>query len=256
MIRINLLPRTAIKAGSSIRNQAIVAGVAIVLSLNGILFIPKFGYFPIKKEGADYDAKIKKADDDLKQVQAYRNQLEEIKKLNNSIQEKLKIIGDIEKKRTGPVWLLDQMTDAVSRFRVIDAQTGKETWKYVDDAGKVFLNRFDITGNKLSIDGIAINNTYLVAFLNNLKNKKDLFVPESVILYFSDQTTFQGALVRSFKITADVNLMAKPEVGGSAAASQTPEQTGSAQPSGSPTSPATTPAPTNTTPTAQAPKPK
>jgi|GEM_PF-4370633 len=209
MIRINLLPRAAVSRGSSIRNQLIVAGAAVLLSLLGIFFIPGFGYFPVNARITQLDKDIATEEEKLKQVQEYRKKLDEIKKLNKSIEEKLKIIDDIEKKRTGPVWMMDEVTDAVSRFRIMDNKTGKEISKYYDDKEmKIFLNRFDVTATSLSIEGVAQNNTFLVAFLNNLKSKCYLF--SNVVLYFSDQTSYQGALVRSFRITTDVNMLAKP----------------------------------------------
>jgi Tfp pilus assembly protein PilN len=225
----------------------------------GLLFIPNFGFIPINSHITQLDKDIAKAEEDLKKVQEYRKRLDDIKKLNKSIEEKLKIIEDIEKKRTGPVWLLDELTDAVSRFKILDTKTGKEISRYYDDKEmKIFLSRFEVVGSQMSIEGMALNNTFLVAFLNNLKAKNYLF--NNVILYFSDQTSFQGSLVRSFRITADVILIAKPgEVTTSASApGQAPTGAASNVPPGTPANPTTPAAPAapSGTPTSQAPKPK
>ena len=103
MIRINLLPTGAVAAvGPSIRSQLIAAGVALVLSLSGILFIPNFGLIPINDRISTLEDEIKKTEEELKKVQQARKRLEKIKKLNRNISNKLKIIQDIEKKRAGP----------------------------------------------------------------------------------------------------------------------------------------------------------
>lgn len=209
MIRINLLPKTAVsKAGpSNLRNQAIVAGVVVLVSLIGIAIMPNFGFIRINNQIEQLDKDIKKADEELKEVQEAQKLLAEIKENNRKIEEKVNIIKGLENKRTGPVWLMDEMTDAVSRFCVSEEGSGREHWKYLDN--KVFIQKFSVAGGQMNIEGMALNNTYLVAFLNNLKFKKDLF--SNVVLYYSDQTNFEKAVVRKYKITATVNLAAKPE---------------------------------------------
>lgn len=206
MIRINLLPTGVVTTGTSIKNQFIVAGVALVLSLSGILFIPNFGMIPINSRISELKTEITKAEKELEKVQKYRKKLEKIKKISKQIKKKLDIIEDIEKKRAGPVWLMDEMTDAVSRFDITEAGTGRETRKYLKN--RVFIQTFSVSGDKLAISGMAINNTYLVAFLNNLKAKDALF--KNVKLFFSDQAHHRGALVRKFKISATVILNATP----------------------------------------------
>lgn len=211
MIRINLLPTTITRPVPTIRNQLIVAGVAVFLSLFGILFLPlwNFGYFPVTNKIKKLDTDIAKAEQELKKVQAAQKLLAEIKENNRKIEEKVNIIKEIENKRTGPVWVMDELTDAVSRFCVTDPGSNIGTWKYIDD--KIFIQKMSIGGGELQLEGIALNNTYLVAFLNNLKYKNKLF--SDVVLYFSDQAEFEGAMVRKFKISAKVNLTAKPEEG-------------------------------------------
>lgn len=211
MIRINLLPTTITRPVPSIRNQLIAAGVAVFLSLGGVLFLPlwDFGYFPVTKKIKKLDSDIAKAEQELKKVQAAQKLLAEIKENNRKIEEKINIIKEIENKRTGPVWVMDELTDAVSRFCVTDPASNIGTWKYIDD--KIFIQKMSIGGEEIQLEGIALNNTYLVAFLNNLKYKNKLF--SDVVLYFSDQAEFEGAMVRKFKISARVNLTAKPEEG-------------------------------------------
>lgn len=211
MIRINLLPTTVTRPVPSIRNQLIVAGVAVLLSLFGVLFLPlgDFGYFPVTKKIKKLDGDIAKAEVELKKVQAAQKLLAEIKENNRKIEEKVNIIKEIENKRTGPVWVMDELTDAVSRFCVTEKGSNIGSWKYIDD--KIFIQKMNIGGEELQIEGIALNNTYLVAFLNNLKYKNKLFT--DVVLYFSDQAEFEGAMVRKFKISAKVKLTAKPEEG-------------------------------------------
>ncbi len=215
MIRVNLLPTKAVVKGTSLKTQGITAGVIILLSC----VFPILWSHSLSSQIEELDKDIAQKEKELREVREARSKLNSIKKLNENLKRKLKVIEDIEKKRTGPVWLMDQMTDALTRFPVRHTGTGKITYKYLDD--RLFLKTMKITQNKLVISGIAINNTYLVAFLNNLRSKSDLF--SNVTLAFSDEGTYNKAKVREFKITCDIDLSAKPRIGGPAAAPE-PEE--------------------------------
>jgi len=208
MIRINLLPTKAVVRVTTAKTQLIIGGVVILVSLLGLLFWAN----SLKSDIKHLDTQIKEKQQELKKVQAARKKLDIIKKTNEKLKQKMQVIENIEKSRTGPVWLMDQLTDAVSRFQVKDYRTGRVTWLYKDD--KIFLKSVKISGSKLEMDGTAINNTYLVAFLNNLKYKKDVF--KSVSLKYSDTEVQNKAKVRKFKVVCNVNLNAKPLVGGPA----------------------------------------
>lgn len=215
MIRVNLLPTKAVVKGTSLRTQGIAAGVIILLSC----VFPILWSHSLNSQIEELDKDIAQKEKELREVREARNKLNSIKKLNQNLKRKLDVIDDIEKKRTGPVWLMDQLTDALTRFPVKHTGTGEITYKYLDD--RIFLKSMKVTQKDLVISGIAINNTYLVAFLNNLRTKSDLF--SNVTLAFSDEEDYKKARVRKFKITCDINLGAEPRVGGPAAAPE-PEE--------------------------------
>ncbi len=206
MIRINLLPTKAVVRATTFRTQVIIASVVVLVSLIGMFSWAASLNSRISKLDSDIAQKQK----ELKEVEKARKKLKAIKKLNNNLKKKLEVIDNIEKARTGPVWMMDQLTDAISRFPVKSYKTGEVTWRYLDD--KVFLKKMNIAKGKITLEGIAINNTYLVAFLNNLKSKSDVFV--NVKLLYSDTTKYRKALVRKFKVTCKVKLKAKPRIGG------------------------------------------
>jgi len=231
MIRINLLPTKAVVKATTLRAQGIVAGVVILLSLIGVF--SWMHSITARIEELDKDIVLKK--EELKKVEEARKKLESIKKLNDNLKRKLEIIDNIEKARTGPVWLMDQLTDSISRFYFHDNRTGKVTWRYMDD--KVFLKTMKIAQGKIDMQGMAINNTYLVAFLNNLKTKSDLF--QNVVLSYSDNDTYGKAVIKKFQVSCGVNLNAMPIVGGPTAAMEPAQSAASIEPASSPAKPAT-----------------
>ena len=230
MIRINLLPTKAVVKATTLRTQGIVAGVVVLLSLVGV-----FSWMhSVNARIAELDKDIAQKKEELKKVEEARKKLESIKKLNDNLKRKLEIIDNIEKARTGPVWLMDQLTDAISRFSFHDERTGRVTWRYMDD--KVFLKTMKVTQGKIDVQGMAVNNTYLVAFLNNLKTKSDLF--QDVVLAFSDNGVYGKAVIKKFQVTCGVNLNAKPLVGGPTAAMEPAQSEASIESASSPAKPA------------------
>ena len=206
MIRINLLPTKAVVKVTPAKTQLIMSGVAILLSLI-VLFL-----WAGKLSGdlKQLDTDIEKKQQELKEVKAALEKLENIKKVNEDLKKKLDVINTIEASRTGPVWVMDQLSDAITRFAIKDYNSGKVSFVYKDD--KVFLTAMKIEKGQISMDGFAVNNTYLVAFLNNLRVKSDVF--SNISLKSSETTTYQNALIRKFKLTCDVNMSGKPLSGG------------------------------------------
>jgi len=225
MIRINLLPTKAVVKATTIRAQAIVAGAVVLLSLIGVFW----WMHNINSRIAQLDKDIVLKKEELKKVEEARKKLESIKKLNDNLKRKLEVIQNIEKARTGPVWLMDQLSDSISRFYFRESKTGKVTWRYLDD--RVFLQTLKITSGKVDMAGMALNNTYLVAFLNNLKTKSDLF--QKVVLVYSDNDKYAKALVKKFQVTCEVNLNAKPYVGGPTEGPGPGQSSSSEEPAGS-----------------------
>ena len=225
MIRINLLPTKAVVKATTIRTQAIVAGAVVLLSLIGV-----FSWMhSINARIKELDSEIAVKKEELKKVEEARKKLESIKKLNDNLKKKLEVIENIEKARTGPVWLMDQLADSLSRFSFKESKTGKITYRYMDD--KVFLSTLKITQGKIDMSGNAINNTYLVAFLNNLKTKSDLF--SNVTLQYSDNDIYGKAVVKKFQVNCGVNLSAKPYIGGPTAIPEPGTSPSSNEPPGS-----------------------
>lgn len=226
MIRVNLLPTKAVVKVAPAKTQLMVMGGAVLLSL--IVLFLWAGSLSGKLKKLDQDITKKKAE--LVEVQASLKKLEDIKKVNEDVKKKLDVIQKIEESRTGPVWVMDQLSDATTRFAVKDYNTGKVSYVYRDDV--VFLTAMKIDKGQITMDGMAVNNTYLVAFLNNLKVKSDVFT--NIALKSSETTNYQKAVIRKFKLTCDVNMSAKPIYGGPTVAAANADNPVAPPPGGTP----------------------
>jgi type IV pilus assembly protein PilN len=147
MIRINLLPFRAARKRENIRKQVTVSGLIVVF------FIVLMVYFFIQINGDLSD--IKQVEAEKKQeLSKYRNTLNEIKKLEKAIKEietKLDVIKELEKGKTGPVRLLDEIAEAVPK-------------------DKLWLKTLDENQGTLRLTGTAMDNETVALFMDNLKN--------------------------------------------------------------------------------------
>lgn len=146
MIKINLLPFRAARKRENIKRQLIIYVSAIIICvLVGL-------YFYIGKSGELRG--LKEEEKQLnKDLAAYRKTLNKIKKLEKKVKEinaKLEVIKKLERGKTGPVFLLDEIALAVPK-------------------DKLWLKSLSEKRRTLSLTGTAMDNETVALFMNNLK---------------------------------------------------------------------------------------
>jgi type IV pilus assembly protein PilN len=151
MIRINLLPFRAARKRENIRRQVSVSGLLFLLFILilGVWFISLIsGVSELKTQESSKKAEL----------DGYKKDLEEIKNQEKKIKEitaKLDIIKDLEKGKTGPVFLLSTIADAVPKQ-------------------KLWLTSLQESNGSLTLTGTAMDNETVALFMNNLENAKDI----------------------------------------------------------------------------------
>jgi type IV pilus assembly protein PilN len=146
MIRINLLPFRAARKKENIKRQisVYILTVVFVFALMGFFFLQLTGKvraLKTEKEGAK------------KQLAAYAETTKKIKRIKEQIQEiraKLTVIRDLEKKKTGPVFLLDEIARAVPKNRL-------------------WLRSLSEKQGLLKLQGTAMDNETVALFMTNLE---------------------------------------------------------------------------------------
>jgi type IV pilus assembly protein PilN len=151
MIRINLLPFRAARKRENVRRQIIiyVACVCFALIIMGGLF------FKYSKNLSD----LKEEEGRLnKELASYQKELKEIKDLENKIKQinnKLDIIKELEKGKTGPVLLLSDIADAIPK-------------------NKLWLTSLSEKNGRLSLKGTAMDYETVSLFMNNLEKTQQI----------------------------------------------------------------------------------
>lgn len=151
MIRINLLPFRETRKKENIKRQIsvyvltllflVVLMVFFFLQLNGKVRSLRAEKAQIKKQLATYAETTKK--------------IEEIKKQIKEIRAKLDVIRDLEKKKTGPVFLLDEIATAVPKNRL-------------------WLRSLSEKQGRLELQGTAMDNETIAVFMTNLEKAEHI----------------------------------------------------------------------------------
>lgn len=151
MIRINLLPFRAARRKENIKRQITVYFLSIVLALvvMGYLFLNLSSTLSAlsvqkdekKREFARYEVVVRK--------------IKAIEKKVREIQTKLDVIRELEKNKTGPVFLLDEIAMAVPKNRL-------------------WLTSLKERKGTLTLTGTAMDNDTVALFMDNLERSKHI----------------------------------------------------------------------------------
>jgi len=149
MIRINLLPFRAARKKENIRRQLTIFALTLVF-----VFVVMAYYF---MKLSSTLSNLEKEEQQIKvELAGYKKTIERINNLEKKIAEirkKLDVIKDLEKKKTGPVLLLDQIAMAVPKE-------------------KLWLTSLDEKKGKLTLNGTAMDNETVAVFMTNLENSE------------------------------------------------------------------------------------
>jgi len=149
MIKINLLPFREARKKENIRRQ-----ITIYCLTTALLFTVMIYYF------LQLNSTIGSLREDEKNVKAelarYQKTVSKINQLEKKIKEinaKLNVIKELEKNKTGPVHLLEEITYAVPR-------------------DKLWLSSLKESGGKLTLTGTAMDNETVALFMTNLERSE------------------------------------------------------------------------------------
>jgi type IV pilus assembly protein PilN len=187
MIKINLFPFRAIRAKENIRRQ-----VTIYL-LSTIFILLALSYYAL-----DLNKKVKilRADQQAKQqkLATFQATIAKLKQLEDTIRDvelKLKTIQDLEKDKTGPVRLLDDIAMSVPR-------------------DKLWLISLKEKAGTLALEGTAMDNETVADFMNRLESKESMNSVELVKTQQKEIATLKLNLM-NFTITCKTYAYKEPE---------------------------------------------
>jgi type IV pilus assembly protein PilN len=151
MIRINLLPFRAAKKRENIKRQISIFLLSLVFLLCGATY----GFLYYDKELSQAKGQEQKLRQELANFEKTLKQIAEYEKKIKDVKGKLQVIKDLEKKKTGPVHLLDEIASAVPRE-------------------KLWLTSLAEAAGVLKITGTAMDNETVALFMTSLEKSEHI----------------------------------------------------------------------------------
>ena len=145
MIRINLLPFRAARKKENIRRQVSYYFFSVIL----VLAVMTYAFLQVRGELNSLKGEKQRIETELATFEETIKRINELEKKIADIRKKLDVIKDLEKKKTGPVHLLDQVAEAVPR-------------------DKLWLSSFVEKEGKLTLTGTAMDNETFSVFMTRL----------------------------------------------------------------------------------------
>jgi type IV pilus assembly protein PilN len=179
MIRINLLPVREEKKRESAR-QSISIGV-----LSAVLLVLVLGYFHINASTRinTLNSKIKSTEEEINRLNKVVGDVNEYQKRKKELQEKIKVIDELSRKKTGPVHMLDELSKITP--------------------SKLWITSLQESDLQLTLDGIALDNETIASFMMNMERSAYF---SNVELVQSQQHTQENLKLKKFNITCQVLL--------------------------------------------------
>lgn len=183
-MQINLLPREKVKKRSPYLEQGITAAISVVVTLV-VLF--SFWLYLLNKIDT-LDKKILDTKVELEKLKKDEAKIAELKKSTQIYQQKVNVIKQLEKNKTGPVKILDE----------IAIRNPKRMW----------LNNLKYQGTKLTLEGIAVDNETIAQFMTNLEDSPEFM---NVELQVAEETKVDEFMFKRFVLTATIESIKEPE---------------------------------------------
>ena len=146
LVRINLLPVRAVKKREMGRQVLVLFGAVLVLALVGN-FLWYSNRSSVQKQNAE---RIAKTEAKIKELEKVIGEVNNINKRKKELEEKLKVLGDLRKGRSGPVRMLDALATSTPK--------------------KVWIRDFDEKNNAVKVTGSAVNHEDVSDFMRSLQN--------------------------------------------------------------------------------------
>ncbi|OEU64425.1 MAG: hypothetical protein BA870_00355 [Desulfuromonadales bacterium C00003094] len=184
MIRINLLPVRAAQKKARMQGQLVV----LVLSLVVTCLICGGLYTSVAVKISAEKKEIAQIDKEIKRLKKTLGEVAQFKKLQKEFQGKLDVLAKLKEKKTGPVYLLDELS------RVLP--------------DKLWLSSVKESGGRVSIKGVGLNEETVARFMRDLEASPYY---QQIELKVTEQTKQGGLKLQKFDISCRAETSAAPK---------------------------------------------
>jgi len=182
MIKINLLREGKGRGEGPRRGKKEL--LVLILSVGLLLVLFGVDQWRVSKAMEETSAEIANAEKEIARFQALYAELTRAKEAQKNLQEKLNVINTLRKEKAVPAKVLDELS--------------------IDKPDKIQLESVKKAGDKLSIDGIALDDETIANFMTNLRKSK-LF--KNVDLIVSQQIEVSKIKLKKFSLSCEITLL-------------------------------------------------
>ena len=179
MIKINLLLTRKEKKKGRLGREFIILIASVGILLGFLILIQ----LEVSKKKDDIAAQIVKTKEDIKHYKSLTAEVEKKKEEQNMLLNRLKIINDLRKQKASAAKLLDELS--------------------IDKPEKLQLESLKKEGEKLGMEGVALDDETIANFMTSLRKSK-LF--KSVDLVVSEQVEQSKVKLRKFILSCEIIL--------------------------------------------------
>ena len=182
MIRINLLPKVDIKKPRKGVGEMFIGTLALLVVLGVILAT----HFSQAGKIRNTKNEIKSTEKKIEALKDVEKQVNEFKEKNKELERRIQIIVDLEKKRSGPLYVMDSLSTSIPSRSWIENIKSKR--------------------DHTTITGIAWNEFTVAEFMRNLQNSNYF---KDVKLKVIKQEEVSSLTLRKFEITSKMDFIGK-----------------------------------------------
>ena len=177
MIRINLLPVREARRKADLRQQLLLIGASAVGSL-----VLATGFHQFVRSGVTAaNNRVAALNTQLAQFKPQQEQVERFKTKKSEIEQKLEVIHRLERSRSGPVHILDELASLTPE--------------------RVWLTTLSATGGQIELEGMSLDNELVALFLTALNNSPYF---ANVELKTTELKTVDALKLNTFRIMAQL----------------------------------------------------
>lgn len=184
MIHINLLPVKAAQKKEKLKGQLFVALAAVVVTV----VLCALAYWRMSSWIDDAKNDINRKKQEIARLDKVIEEVKQFEKRQADLRAKLDVLDQLDKSRTGPVLLLDEL------YRALPAQ--------------LWLTSVKESGGRVTITGVGMNEETVALFMSNLEASSQF---ANVVLKEVAQVVTEGVKTHKFDIDCVLEGQQKPE---------------------------------------------
>ncbi len=182
MIRINLLPVRQTRKKAAVQRDLVFFAAGLVL----LAAVCVWAFLSVNQQITAQEAVNRGLRSDIENLKKVVGKVEVFEKMKAEREKRLEVINNLRANKTGPVHVLDEIATRIPE--------------------KLWLVSLQTEGNKIKMEGNAVNNETVATFMSSLEDS-DYF--GDVFLEKIEQSEAKGNRLKSFQITAVMQLPGK-----------------------------------------------